>query len=268
MSETFDEADHYSQAVGAVYEAADRSRSPLRTEHILDLAAQYGCWPESLALDVGCANGGNTRQLIAMTGCRVEGVDLLPHLVEMGERENREAGLKPERFRIRQGSILEIPFPDNHFDFVFCRDMLSGVEPLSGALAECHRVLKPGRHMLVYVTLPTPLMSEAEAADFHQGLGSGSLAHPAMSEALAGHFQIVHQLNMGSQGVQAREEAGDRTATNNLLRIARVQTWREEFEREHGARVVQIALADLKHQVFMLMGKLEGRVYVLKKAGK
>ncbi len=43
-------------------------------------------------LDIGCANGGLSRKLLARTGCRIEGVELLEFLVEMGQEENRQAG--------------------------------------------------------------------------------------------------------------------------------------------------------------------------------
>ncbi len=150
----FDPKDHYSEKVQRVYEAADVSRNPISGDYIFDLATECGVDSDSLTLDVGCANGGNSRKLLAKTGCKIEGVDYLDYLVEMGQRENVEAGVA-DRFNIQQGSILDIPFPEKHFDFVFCRDTLSVIDDLPKAVAECQRVLKPGKSMLVYVTQAT-----------------------------------------------------------------------------------------------------------------
>lgn len=66
------------------------------------------------------ANGGSTRKLQARTGCRVEGVDYVDFLVQMRRAENAAAGVQ-DKVNIQQGTILDIPFPDEHFDFVFCR---------------------------------------------------------------------------------------------------------------------------------------------------
>jgi SAM-dependent methyltransferase len=214
-------------------------------------------------MDIGCANGGSSRKLLARTGCRLVGVDLLPHLVEMGQAENRRAGVQ-DRFQIRQGSILAIPFPARHFDFVFCRDMLSVDEHLPQAIAECRRVLQPGRFMLIYVTLATERLSAEERVELEDNLGCGSMDEGVLDACLAEEFTLTQKIVLGSQGVQRRLESGDNGATHNLLRIARLTTWKADYVAEHGERNYDIALADLKWQVYILLGKLQSIVYLLR----
>ena len=264
MTADYRPEDHYCESVGRVYEAADVGRDPLSTDVIFDIAAECGVSDGSLVLDIGCANGFNTRRLQARTGCTIEGVDLVEPLVRMGRADTEAAGLE-DKVNIRQGTILDIPFPDDHFDFVFCRDMLSVNEDLPKAVSECERVLKPGKFMLVYVTLATELLSADEADEFRQHLGCFSLDRDVMEACLSDAFAVEKRIVLGSQGVQQRVESGDDEAIRNLVKVARLETWRDEYVAEFGQRSYEIALADLKWQPYMLLGKLQGLIYVLRK---
>ncbi len=264
MSE-FNPEDHYSEKVGQVYDAAAVSRNPLSTEIIFDMAAEYGVNEDSLVLDVGCANGGNTRKLQARTGCTIEGIDYVNVLVEMGQAENKAAGVE-DKIHIQQGSILHLPFPDDHFDFVFCRDTLSVIEDLPLAVTECHRVLKPGKFMLAYVVQATKHLDVEESAEFRDYLGCFSLDEKSMQDRLTEKFRLEKKIVLGSQGVQQRIESGDDEAPQRLLKIARLITWKDDYIAEHGEKNYYIALADLKWQVYMLLGKLQGIIYVSQKA--
>ena len=136
MTKKITSADVYTQEVGDLYEDAGISRDPSSREELLDLAAKHGVNSDSLVLDIGCANGGVSRKLLKKTGCLIEGVELLEFLVDMGITQNKELGVD-DRFRIQQGSITKIPFPDNTFDFVFCDDVIGLIEDLPKAMSEC-----------------------------------------------------------------------------------------------------------------------------------
>lgn len=264
MTDEFSPEDHYSDKVGDVYTSSAISKDPMATDSIFQLSADYGVNTDSLVLDVGCANGGNTRKLIDKTGCRVVGIDFLQSLVEMGREENSLAGLD-SRFSIQQGSILDIPFPEGHFDFVFCRDTLSVIDNLQVAAQECYRVLKPGGHMLVYVTQATSLLSRDENNMLRDNIGCASLDEKEMDAALAETFTVVDKTIMGSQGIQQRVENGDVEPLSNLMNIARLLTWKDDYITKHGQRSYEVALADLHWQVYMLLGKLRAIVYLLQK---
>ena len=226
MTADFRPEDHYSERVGRVYEAAEASRGPLSGDVIFDIAAEFGVGDGSLVLDVGCANGFSTRKLQARTGCTLEGVDFVELLVRMGRAEPEAAGLQ-HKVNIRRGTILDIPFPDDHFDFVFCRDTLSVIEDLPKAVSECERVLKPGKFMLVYVTQATERLSADEADEFRQHLGCFSLDADVMDACLSDAFAVERRIVVGSQGVQQRVESGDDEAIRNLAKVARLETWRD-----------------------------------------
>ncbi len=94
-------------------------------------------------LDVGCGRCWFVR-------ARPEncvGVDSNPIIVD----HYRKEGLN-----VMLGSAYEIPFPDGHFDAVFCNYLLEHLLQPEKAFEEFYRVLKPGG--LLYVTVPSPRM--------------------------------------------------------------------------------------------------------------
>jgi cyclopropane fatty-acyl-phospholipid synthase-like methyltransferase len=91
MSDEADLSVVYSGAVDDVLAAADASQSPQSLEVIYDLAEAAGVDNSSVLVDAGCATGERARELIRRTGCRVEGIELLPQLIEWGEAETATA---------------------------------------------------------------------------------------------------------------------------------------------------------------------------------
>lgn len=96
-------------------------------------------------LDAGCGTGAALvwlRRIAA--GGTVSAIDLAPEAVAhcrlRGEHE------------VREGSVLDLPWPDASFDLVHSADVLQHLPVAGGparALAEAHRVLRPGGSILV-----------------------------------------------------------------------------------------------------------------------
>ncbi len=102
MTKKITSEDVYTQEVGDLYEEAGETNNPIARELLLDLVADNGVGEHSLVLDIGCANGGLSRQLLTKTNCIIEGVELLPLLVEMGKKQNKELGVD-DKFKIQLG---------------------------------------------------------------------------------------------------------------------------------------------------------------------
>ena len=261
--------DVYSAGVGALYADADVSCSPVSRDMLLDLAADHGVDQSSLVLDIGCANGGVSRRLLARTGCRIDGVELLPFLVSMGEEENKALGVG-DRFAIQQGTITDIPFPDDHFDFVFCSDVIGMVDDLPKALAECSRVLKPQRRMLIYVSFPTGRLEEREARDVDetQGAAAGLLGEAPAERCISENFTLVQKIVIGSQftqhDVENSKDASE--ATESLLRIARLLTCPDRYIKKYGEEKYRIVLAGSHWPLYILLGKVRPTVFIVENA--
>lgn len=94
--------------------------------------------PGSAVLDIGCRDGGLRRWL--PPGVRYQGMDITPEF----------AGPDIVIRDVSDG----IPFEDGAFDFVFCIEVLEHVPNPWGALAEMHRVLRPGGVLVLSVPNP------------------------------------------------------------------------------------------------------------------
>ncbi len=268
MKRRIEAKDVYTETVGALYDEGDVSRGPMSRDMLLHLAAEHGVGPDSLVLDIGCANGGVSRKLLERTGCRIEGVELLDFLVEMGKKDNSIAGVDG-RFAIQQGSILDIPFENNHFDFVVCIDVLGMVDDVSKALVECRRVLKPQGKMLIYTSFPTDRLSDREARELNETQGGSrkELDEARAERCMHEQFKVVEKRVIGSQFTQYdTENAKDASeATQNLLRVARLLTWPDEYIKKYGEQNYRICLAGSHWNVFILLGKLKPTVFIVQK---
>lgn len=94
-------------------------------------------------LDVGCGLGGTSRHLAATTGCEATGVDLTEEYCRVAEMLSERVGLA-EQTTFRQGSALDLPFPDDHFDVVWTEHVQMNIADKATFYGEMVRVLKPG----------------------------------------------------------------------------------------------------------------------------
>ena len=102
-------------------------------------------------LDVGCGSGAVTREIARRVGPGglAVGLDPSPALLAVARELAREAGLDG-RVEFREGSVLQLPFPDRSFDTVVCVTVLSHVPDGDAAIPELRRVLKPRGRLGVF----------------------------------------------------------------------------------------------------------------------
>jgi len=92
-------------------------------------------------LEIGLGQGAEAEQLIRR-GARWSGLDLTRESVDRVGARLELRGLPYDS--LRQGSALEIPWPDDSFDIVFSHGVLHHIPDIHTAQAEIHRVLRPG----------------------------------------------------------------------------------------------------------------------------
>jgi SAM-dependent methyltransferase len=104
---------------------------------------------ESRLLDLGSGRG-LTSVALARRGVHVTSVEYDPSdIVGVGALARFQCRLDLPLFPIR-GDVLQLPFPSDTFDVIFCRSVLHHVDHLGNGLKEIWRVLKPGGIFLAY----------------------------------------------------------------------------------------------------------------------
>ncbi|MDP3892148.1 class I SAM-dependent methyltransferase [Nocardioides sp.] len=76
----------------------------------------------------------------------VTGVDLSPEMLALAREYADELGREAD---LREGDAAHLPFPDASFDTAVCALSLCSIPDPERAIAEMHRVLVPGGHLLL-----------------------------------------------------------------------------------------------------------------------
>lgn len=115
-----------------------------------ELAEQVACEPSDLIVDLGCGAGGVGLWLASRLGCRIIGVDCSHPGVEIAARRATERGLdRVARFQV--GQFEATGLGDQSANAVVSVDALPFAVDVDAALAEIHRILRPGGR-LVFTT--------------------------------------------------------------------------------------------------------------------
>ncbi|MDR1236330.1 MAG: class I SAM-dependent methyltransferase [Holosporaceae bacterium] len=101
-----------------------------------------------VCLDAGCGNMAVLMiRLLAFGVKEVHGIDLGEDWIPHATRELQQSGNYEGKYFFKSGDVLNIPYDDEHFDFVACNGVLVHLANLSDvekAFSECMRVLKKG----------------------------------------------------------------------------------------------------------------------------
>jgi ubiquinone/menaquinone biosynthesis C-methylase UbiE len=101
--------------------------------------------PGRSVLEIGCGIGLDTYKM-AQQGLNVTAVDLTDVAVNTARQRFEREGLKA---RFLTADATALPFPDSSFDYVYSFGVLHHVQDTVGAIAQVHRVLKPGGEALI-----------------------------------------------------------------------------------------------------------------------
>ena len=102
---------------------------------------------KSRVLEVGCGNGAATKLLMKhLDPNELVGVDPAEGLIEMAQ----EAFSQENRASFHVGDAVQTGEPDSAFDLVVAHTVFSHLPDPISALAEAHRVLKPGGQLVVF----------------------------------------------------------------------------------------------------------------------
>jgi ubiquinone/menaquinone biosynthesis C-methylase UbiE len=111
-----------------------------RTEWHIPAFAQFTAAAGKRVLEIGTGNGADG-VMFAMQGASYTGVDLTPEAIESTREHFAAEGLAGV---FRQGNAETLAFADASFDIVYSFGVLHHTPRPAAAIAEVHRVLKPG----------------------------------------------------------------------------------------------------------------------------
>jgi SAM-dependent methyltransferase len=112
-------------------------------EATVELAELARIGKKDRVLDAGCGIGGTCRYLAATRGCSVVGVDLTEEHISVAKMLSERVGLAAA-IEFRRGSVLELPFPNDHFDIAWTEHAQMNIAEKAAFYGELFRVLKPG----------------------------------------------------------------------------------------------------------------------------
>jgi 2-polyprenyl-6-hydroxyphenyl methylase/3-demethylubiquinone-9 3-methyltransferase len=223
---------------------------------------------ESRVLDVGCRDASHLIELVRASGAKGVGLDPVGRLVEQARKAIVEAG-STSGLRSSEGVMQHLPFPDELFDLVWCRDVIEIVEDLGAGMAEIAGVLRPGGHLILFTVLATERLQPNEAQMLRNqslALVADNLAEENVEDAFrrAGLAVIVRD----EVGTEWREYAEERSqpASQALLRLARLRRQRERIVEQAGEDICAHIESNLHWLVYQFLGKLLPTIYVLRKS--
>lgn len=246
-------------------EASERSLDPRRATSIIDTVASLGIGTDDAVLDIGGRDAAHGLMMAERFGCRVMSVDPAPANISDGLAAVADHP-HGHLVDVRPGAIEQIPAPDGEFDLVFSRDMMGHVADLDTGLAECRRVLVEGGHMVVHAVFATDLMEPREAERLYAETATvpERMLPEGFEEAVSTAGFIIESLEViGSEWYEASQEAG--VAPNYALQISRLRRAKAAIIDEVGEFAYRSMYANALWGVYMLIGKLETRVYVLRR---
>jgi SAM-dependent methyltransferase len=109
----------------------------------LELLELAGIRADDRVLDIGAGLAGSARLLASARGCLVDCVELSPDYCAGAVLLNRLTCLD-DRIAVHEGSVLDLPFPDDAFDAVWMQNVGMNIADKRTLYAEVYRVLKPG----------------------------------------------------------------------------------------------------------------------------
>jgi O-antigen biosynthesis protein len=119
-------------------------------------------------LDISCGTGYGSQVLLKGGAQSVTGVDLSPETVA-----EASSAYASEKAHFHVGDILQMEFPNNHFDLIACFETIEHVGEQECAFQELRRVLKEGGQLIIstpnrIVTSPFRSREDPPVNPFHK----------------------------------------------------------------------------------------------------
>ncbi len=189
----------FDEGMAAQMEVIYRRRDILRRRAIVREA--LGAQPGEAIVDVGCGPGFYVLELLEQVGPggRVVGVDASPSMLAVAAR--RCAAHDNASFV--QADATSLPFDDGAFDAAVTVQVLEYVNEVGAALAELHRVLRPGGRAVAWAVDWATLSMNALDVDRNRRVLSAwdeHLADPSLPRTLTPRLRAAGFENVAMEG--------------------------------------------------------------------
>ena len=139
--------EHPTMTDGPSYQGTAHEDTHAGAQHFCRTVTAEGPVPAgSRVLVAGCGLGHEAKYIYDTLDVELVGVDVAV------EWDSELSSVDDGRFRLLEGSVQQLPFPDDSFDLVFYHHVIEHVPDPAASLVELARVLRPGG--LIYVGTP------------------------------------------------------------------------------------------------------------------
>jgi SAM-dependent methyltransferase len=247
------ERDYWDELFDEIYlkTYARLDRGAAQDEEALAAARLAGCEPGAEILDAPCGYGRHSIPL-ARAGYHVVGLDRSPVLLD---EARRRAG-KGEWPRWVRADHRNMPFEDGAFDAVLCLFTSLGYRGEDGdarTLAEFHRVLRPGRRLVIETMHRDRLMHIFQPRGWDPLPDGGTLIEERRFDYAAGDTETDHTL-LEPEGTRRSVSWRVRTYTaTELGRLVEQAGFADleylgGLEREELSRETRLVIVARKHE--------------------
>lgn len=239
----------------------EESRSPRGGEMLLEMADELG-YAGTTILEAGCRRGDHAILLAERFGCDVVGIDAVDDALRSAE--------PGPRVRLACGDLEAIPLADRSVDHVWCRDVLEMVEDPAQVLRGFRRVLRPGGSVLLYVAYATELLEGRERERLFSALrlGPAGRARSGVEEAIASSgLDVAAARRISPEWTEALIESDLEQMRWGLLTSARLEREPDHYRELLGHEWYERMLAWARWSLYLILGKLESRLWVLRAPG-
>lgn len=259
--------DTYPRVADAFGARLDESLAPRDPSVLLQVVRELDLRPDSRVVDVGCGEGAHAFRLATHFGFRVLGIDPVQRHLDLGRAARRD--VEPDiasRVSFERGSATRIPVPDRSLDLVWCRDVMVHVGDPGAAFGEFARALRPGGYVVSHQVVATDLLGADEADWLFDVMGvAPRSADPGVIDRAVAEsgLEVVDTIDLASEwGEWAQEDDG--RAGRTLLHLARLLREPARYRAEFGSAAYDVMLGECRWIVYQMMGKLGGRIDVLR----
>lgn len=243
----------------------EQTFSPRPPDSLYDWGEKLELKPGSLVLDAGSSKAIRAKELVRRFSCRVVAVDLVHDALSEGASEADQSDIL-----FMQGDIENLPLKDESFDAVWSRDTLEALEDATEGVREMARVIRPGGRMLLYTAYVTEQMEEKERKRLFAALRATpdsydrNVVERAIVESRLG---VMESEKISPEWSEWSLETRDEGVLEQLTNAARLLRRKDHFFERWGEQLYERMLAWNRWQLYLLLGKLETRVWILEKAG-